>query len=197
LVNNSNANYLLVFDGVDRLLTEGPGETGGPLNIRGFLGELLTNTTKLKVLATCCDAIGDVNGSAEWVKKLKMLSPADAAQLFWDLRPRDIPLAEFGCTDPQSAGAVLSQHKALKMLGGHPRRIFWAAGQLMEKTMKELPDILQKKIDQEEKEEKGASPYSIIYWSFTFRVLILSILFVFAINRKSRKSTIYRRPRKW
>jgi hypothetical protein len=159
-VTNRNANYLLVCDGVDKLLNDSNGETGGPLNIRGFLEDLF-QTTKIKVLATCCDAIGALNGSAEWVKKLKMLSPADAAQLFWDLRPRDIPLSEFGCTDPQSAGAVLSQHRALKMLGGHPRRIFWAAGQLMEKTMKELPDILQKKIELEEKGMHSPDPYSL------------------------------------
>jgi hypothetical protein len=101
----------------------------------------------VQILVTCREPLGGVSGVAEWSKKLKCLSPADAAQLFYDLRPRDIALSEFGCTDPSKAGAVLSQHKvniasdspalmvpsamqALMMLGGHPKRIFNAVSLL-------------------------------------------------------------------
>ena len=42
---NRNANYLLVCDGVDKLLNDtNNGETGGPLNIRGFLEDLFQTT---------------------------------------------------------------------------------------------------------------------------------------------------------
>ena len=60
------------------------------------------------------------------------------------------------CKDPSRAGAVLSQHAALQMLGGHPRRIFNAVALLSmpDKTMDDLPDLIRAQIRKEEDEQK-------------------------------------------
>ena len=85
---------------------------------------------------------------------MRPLAPIDAAQLFYDLRPREIELAEFGCEDPKKAASKLSEHPALKMLAGHPRRIFNAVPALREVKMGELTAIIEAQIKKEQRQEQ-------------------------------------------
>jgi len=148
----SDKKYLIILDGCDNFLFE---TRGSPRCIREFIGELLHLCGKLKILATCRGrlagniTVGDI---AEAYISLTTFSPADSAQLFWDLAPRDIQLFEFKCTDPRKAGAILQKHPVLQMLGGHPGRIFDAV-QLLNNDTK-VDDLAAKIKEYEKKKEE-------------------------------------------
>lgn len=150
--------YLLILDGCDKFLFK---TRGSPRCIREFIGDLLHQCEKIKVLATCRERLGgvlSVGDIAETYCNLSVLSPIDSAQLFWELAPRCVALPEFSCTDPRKAGQCLSQHPVLQWLGGHPGKIFDAT-QLLSNDIKlnDLPakmEELQKKLEEEEEKRK-------------------------------------------
>jgi hypothetical protein len=143
-----NKKYLLVFDGADNCAEEQP---NSPRCIRSFVSELLLRCPHCKVLITAPQTLGNFEEFVETELVLQSLAPLDAAQLFYDMRPRDIPLNEFDCVDPSRAQYNLSEHPALKLLAGHPRRIFNAVKLLAgEVRMKDLPPLIENQIKQEE-----------------------------------------------
>eukprot|EP00456_Euglypha_rotunda_P092647 TRINITY_DN9763_c0_g1_i9.p1 TRINITY_DN9763_c0_g1~~TRINITY_DN9763_c0_g1_i9.p1 ORF type:complete len:614 (+),score=88.17 TRINITY_DN9763_c0_g1_i9:146-1843(+) len=142
--------YLFVLDAVDGVVPEA----------KKFIGDLLRDCGKVKVLVTCCEGIGACHGIPNFFHEIAPLKPADAAQLFWDTAPREVSLKEFGCSDPKKAGQRLAQHEALKMLGGNPQAIFDAV-QLLSKDTKldDLPDkIREQEIERKKIRELKVTP---------------------------------------
>jgi hypothetical protein len=95
-------------------------------DLRFFLSSLLKAVPNVKLLVTSTSGLGNVADVMENQLATPPLSWRDSAQLFWDLRPRPIPFAEFGCNDANSLRAM-ARHAALQATGGIPRRIFGAA----------------------------------------------------------------------
>ena len=173
---------LLILDGADAILQrqddshhhhhpnvggEGEGEGhSGPMassasiashpnhDLRGFISELLRSVPGSKILVTSCSALAGIPDVVETRLEVRPLAPIDAAQLFYDLRPREIELAEFGCEDPKRAASKLSEHPALKLLAGHPRRIFNAVPNLRDVKMTDLVPIIEQQIKQEARREQ-------------------------------------------
>lgn len=165
---------LLVFDGADCILkapehesVEGEGEGAHSSSgvsqphhqhdLRGFISDFLRSVPGSKVLVTSVFALAGIQDVVEAQLEVRTLAPIDAAQLFYDLRPREIELAEFGCDDPKKAASKLSEHPALKMLAGHPRRIFNAVPCLREVKMGELTAIIEGQIKREQRLEHHES----------------------------------------
>jgi len=124
-----------------------------PHDLRTFISSFLSALPTAKLLVTSNRAVDGVSEVVEAVLEVKPLAPPDAAQLFYDLRPRDILLSEFDCDDPKKAAIKLSEHPALKLLAGHPRRIFNAVPLLRDRTMADLPPLIEAQIRREQAAE--------------------------------------------
>lgn len=168
---------LLILDGADAILrqdesggAEGEGEGRAPSasssslvtshphhDLRSFISDLLRAVPGSKVLVTSRFALAGIQEVVEAQFEVHPLAPIDAAQLFYDLRPREIELAEFGCEDPKRAASKLSEHPALKLLAGHPRRIFNAVPNLREVKMGDLTAIIEQQIKKEKRIEQQQS----------------------------------------
>jgi hypothetical protein len=118
-------------------------------DLRTFVSSLLRHCPQVKLLVTAVSGLEGIADVAEVQVPVIALAPRDAAQLFHDLRPRDIALKEFGCTEAASAPIKLSEHSALRMLAGYPRRIFNAAPLLRDTSMDGLTPLIEKQIARE------------------------------------------------
>lgn len=160
---------LLILDGADCLLSSstpleglqtGEGETtSGPSaahaashDLREFVSSLLRHVAGSKVLITSCVPVRGIQDVSEEQLRIEPLSPLDAAQLFYDLRQRNLDPAEFGCNNLSLAKVKLSEHDALRLLAGHPRRIFHAVPLLLDAKMADLPPLIEAQIREEQAE---------------------------------------------
>ena len=119
-------------------------------DLRGFISDFLRQVPGSRMLVTSTQALTGISEVSEAAIPVRPLAPTDAAQLFYDLRPRDIELQEFGCEDPKRAASKLSEHPALKLLAGHPRRIFNAAPLLRDSRMPALAPLIERQIQAEQ-----------------------------------------------
>ena len=149
---------LFIFDEAESCFAFPP---ASPRCLSSFLAALLSLPPVRALLTSLSPLHPPLANIQEAVLAVQPLSPNDSVRLFYNLWPRKVEPAEFGCLslDSVEMGRALRNHRVLLMLAGIPRRIWRAETMLgaggLRMDEQRLLDAIKLMIRQEDDDERS------------------------------------------